>query len=179
MIELRKLALAGLAVAAVAAATPARAETTLQEAEAAVKRLQQAEPGLKRFFDRAAGYAVFPSVGKGGFIVGGAGGSGYVFEGGKPIGKTSLSQVSVGAQIGGQAYIEIIFFEDRWALDQFKTGDWAMAAQVSAVAVTAGAAKNAAYNKGVAVFTLVKGGAMAEASIGGQKFTFEPLGEKK
>src|SRR5512137_1041450 len=171
MFAYRKIALAGLAVALVGGAPVARAETTIAEAEAAVKRLREVEPGLKRFFDRAAGYAVFPDVTKAGFIVGGAGGSGYVFEGGKAVGRTTLSQATVGAQIGGQAYIEIVFFEDRWALEQFKKGDWAMAAQVSAVAVTAGAAKNAAYNKGVAVFTLVTGGAMAEASIGGQKFS--------
>ena len=95
------------------------------------------------------------------------------------MGKATLSQATVGAQIGGQAYIEIIFFENAEALEGFKKGEWTMAAQVSAVAVTAGAAKNASYTHGVAVFTLIKGGAMAEASVGGQKFSYEPLGAKK
>jgi len=102
-----------------------------------------------------------------------------VYEKGKAVGKTSLSQATIGAQVGGQAYIEIIFFENAEALAAFKKGEWAMAAQVSAVAVKAGAAKNASYEHGVAVFTLIKGGAMAEASVGGQKFSYEPLDTKK
>jgi lipid-binding SYLF domain-containing protein len=176
----RKLALAtGLAAAVVFAPSSVRAETTLEDASDAVARLKKVEPGLKRFFEKSAGYAVFPDVAKGGLIVGGAGGAGFVYEKGKAIGKTSLSQATIGAQIGGQSYIEIIFFENAAALEAFKKGEWAMAAQVSAVAVTAGAAKNASYNGGVAVFTLIKGGAMAEASVGGQKFSYEALGAKK
>jgi lipid-binding SYLF domain-containing protein len=180
MIGFRNLAVAtGLATAMVLAPSLASAETTLKDADDAVARLKKVEPGLKRFFEKSAGYAVFPDVAKGGFIVGGAGGGGFVYENGNPIGKTSLSQATVGAQIGGQAYIEIIFFENAEALAAFKKGEWAMAAQVSAVAVKAGAAKNASYDHGVAVFTLIKGGAMAEASVGGQKFSYEPLGAKK
>jgi lipid-binding SYLF domain-containing protein len=174
----RKLALAA-ALAAAFAPSVALAETTLKDADEAVARLKKVEPGLNRFFEKSAGYAVFPEVAKGGFIVGGAGGAGFVYEKGKAVGKTSLSQATIGAQIGGQSYIEIIFFENAAALEAFKKGEWAMAAQVSAVAVTAGAAKNASYNGGVAVFTLIKGGAMAEASVGGQKFSYEPLGAKK
>ena len=176
----RMLALAtGLAAVVVLAPSSARAETTITDANDAVARLRKVEPGLKRFFEKSAGYVVFPEIAKGGFIVGGAGGSGYLFEKGKAVGKATLSQATVGAQIGGQAYIEIIFFENAEALEGFKKGEWTMAAQVSAVAVTAGAAKNASYNHGVAVFTLIKGGAMAEASVGGQKFSYEPLGAKK
>jgi len=176
----RNLAVAtGLVAAMALSPSLARAETTLKDATDAVARLKKVEPGLKRFFDKSAGYAVFPDVAKGGLIVGGAGGAGYVFEKGKAVGKTSLSQATIGAQIGGQAYIEIIFFETAEALEAFKKGEWAMAAQVSAVAVKAGAAKNASYDHGVAVFTLIKGGAMAEASVGGQKFSYEPLGAKK
>jgi lipid-binding SYLF domain-containing protein len=154
----------------------ASADATLQEAKDAVKVLKQADPGLqKKFFDQAAGYAVFPSVGKGGLIVGGAGGSGYVFQKGEAVGKATLSQITIGAQIGGQAYYEIIFFETAETLAAFKKGEWALAAQVSAVAVQAGASADAAYKEGVAVFTLSKGGAMAEASVGGQKFGYTPL----
>ena len=154
----------------------ANADTTLQEAKDAVKVLKAADPGLqKKFFDHAAGYAVFPSVGKGGLVVGGAGGSGYVFQKGKPVGKTTLSQITIGAQIGGQAYYEIIFFETAETLASFKKGEWTMAAQVSAVALKSGASADAAYKEGVAVFTLSKGGAMAEASVGGQKFGYTPL----
>jgi lipid-binding SYLF domain-containing protein len=157
-----------------------RAEATLKEAEHAVAEIQKADPGLKKkFFDHSAGYAVFPNVGKGGLVVGGAGGSGFLFEKGKAVGKTTLSQVTIGAQVGGQAYYEIIFFENAESLAAFKKGEWTMAAQVSAVVLRSGASADAAYKEGVAVFTLSKGGAMAEASVGGQKFTYHPMNGKK
>jgi lipid-binding SYLF domain-containing protein len=152
-----------------------RADATVKEATDAVAVLKKADPGLKKFFDHSVGYAVFPGVGKGGLVVGGAGGSGIVFEKGKAVGKATLSQVTIGAQIGGQAYYEIIFFETAETLAAFKTGEWTMAAQVSAVALKSGASADAAYKDGVAVFTLSKGGAMAEASVGGQKFGYKPL----
>ena len=152
-----------------------RADATVEEAKDAVATLKKADPSLQKFFDQSVGYAVFPGVGKGGLVVGGAGGSGIVFEHGKAVGKATLSQVTIGAQIGGQAYYEIIFFETAETLAAFKTGEWTMAAQVSAVALKSGASADAAYKNGVAVFTLSKGGAMAEASVGGQKFGYKPL----
>ena len=179
MTPIRTLAIAAGLAASLVIPAAARAEPTLKEAKNAVTTLKKADPGLKKFFDKSAGYAVFPSVGKGGLVVGGAGGSGYVFEHGKAVGRTTLSQVTVGAQVGGQAYYEIIFFETADALAAFKKGEWTMAAQVSAVALASGASADAAYKEGVAVFTLSKGGAMAEASVGGQKFSYEPLGAKK
>jgi lipid-binding SYLF domain-containing protein len=148
-----------------------------------------------KFFNSAYGYAVFPTIGKGGFIVGGAHGSGHVYEQGKYIGKTSMTQLSVGFQAGGQAYSQIIFFEDKRALEEFTNGNFEFEAGVSAVAITAaaggtagttgasagasGGKKNAttvgsAYYKGMAVFTIVKGGAMYQATVAGQKFTFDP-----
>ena len=145
------------------------------EAREAVAVFQKSDPGLDRFVRSSAGYAVFPSVVKGGFGVGGAGGSGVVFEQGEPVGKTSLAQVTVGLQLGGQAYSEIIFFENAAALSDFKKGNFALAAQVSAVALSAGASANAKYQSGVAVFTLTKTGLMYEASVGGQKFSYERL----
>jgi lipid-binding SYLF domain-containing protein len=157
----------------------AAADATVKEAKSAVTAMKNADPGLKKFFDHSAGYAVFPSVAKGGLVVGGAGGTGIVFEKGKAVGKTTLSQVTIGAQVGGQAYYEIIFFETAETLAAFKKGEWTMAAQVSAVALKAGASADAAYKEGVAVFTLSKGGAMAEASVGGQKFSYTPNGGKK
>jgi lipid-binding SYLF domain-containing protein len=165
---------AGLA-ALLAAPAFARADATVKEAKSAVTAMKRADPGLKKFFDHSVGYAVFPSVGKGGLVVGGAGGSGIVFEHGKAVGKTTLSQVTIGAQIGGQAYYEIIFFENAETLVAFKKGEWTMAAQVSAVALSSGASADAKYKEGVAVFTLSKGGAMAEASVGGQNFTFKTM----
>ena len=165
---------AGLA-ALLAFPAAALADATVKEANSAVTVLKKADPGLKKFFDQSAGYAVFPSVGKGGLVVGGAGGSGIVFEHGKAVGTTTLSQVTIGAQVGGQAYYEIIFFETAEALAAFKKGEWTMAAQVSAVMLKSGASADAKYKDGVAVFTLSKGGAMAEASVGGQKFSYKPM----
>jgi lipid-binding SYLF domain-containing protein len=146
------------------------------------------------FFSSCYGYAVFPTIGKGGLIVGGAHGKGHVYEKGKYLGNTSVTQISVGFQAGGQAYSEIIFFEDKRALDEFTTGNFEFEAGVSAVAITAAAEASAgtsgasatasggkkdattvgaSYYKGLKVFTIVKGGAMYEASVAGQKFTFE------
>jgi lipid-binding SYLF domain-containing protein len=137
--------------------------------------LKSTDPSIERFFKNAPGYVVFPTVNKGAFVVGGAGGAGILFEDGKPIGKTSIGQVTVGVQAGGQAYTEIIFFENSAELLDFKKGNFGFAAQVSAVALSAGAAANAKYRSGVAVFTMTKTGLMAEASVAGQWFHYEPF----
>jgi lipid-binding SYLF domain-containing protein len=147
----------------------------VRDAEGTLAAFEQADPSLARFFNGAVGYAVFPSVGKGAAGIGGAYGRGVLFEHGEPIGRSTLTQVTIGAQLGGQAYSEIVFFESKEALASFKKGQLAMAAQVSAVVASAGASANAKYARGVAVFTLAKGGLMAEASIGGQKFGFRPF----
>jgi lipid-binding SYLF domain-containing protein len=175
MNAIRTLTLSVGLAACLAGPSVARADATVKEAESAVTVFKKADPGLARFFDGSAGYAVFPSIGKGGLVIGGAGGSGIVFEKGKAVGTTSLSQVTIGAQVGGQAYYEIIFFETAGSLAAFKKGEWTMAAQVSAVVLASGASADAKYEEGVAVFTLSRGGAMAEASVGGQKFTFAKL----
>jgi lipid-binding SYLF domain-containing protein len=150
----------------------------VKEAQETIAVFKKADPQLSRFFDNAVGYAVFPTVVKGAVGIGGASGSGTVFEKGKAVGKASLTQATIGAQIGGQTYSEVIFFETVPAFTDFKKGGLALAAQVSAVAASADASKNAKYQDGVAVFTIGKGGLMAEASVGGQKFGFEPF-EKK
>jgi lipid-binding SYLF domain-containing protein len=147
------------------------------------------------FFGSCYGYAVFPTIGKGGLIVGAAHGKGHVYEKGKYIGDTAVTQLSVGFQAGGQAYSQIIFFEDKRALEEFTKGNFEFEADASAVAITAAASGTAgttgasagasggkkdattvggSYYKGMKVFTIVKGGAMYEASLAGQKFTFEP-----
>ena len=141
--------------------------------EGTVATFRRTDPGLARFFSSAVGYAVFPSVGKGGAGIGGAYGTGVLFEHGRPTGKATLTQVTIGPQIGGQAYSELIFFKTPKAIADFKKSELAVAAQVSAVAVKAGASANAKYASGVAVFTLTQGGLMAEASIGGQRFAYE------
>ena len=145
-------------------------ETAVQVTIASFKK---ADPTMKIYFDNAYGYAVFPSVGKGGYFLGGGYGKGKVFEQGDFVGHSRIVNLTVGAQIGGQSYSEIIFFKNKAALDDFKTGNYEFAAQASAVFVTQGASKDHHYNSGVAVFTMPKAGAMAEATIGGQKFSFE------
>lgn len=153
---------------------PAKPEEQQSDTSATIQRFKAKDPGIERFFRSAYGYAVFPTVGKGAVGVGGAYGKGQVYEQGKAIGKTELVQLTIGFQWGGQAYSELIFFENREALERFKAGNLKFSAQASAVAITAGASATAAYENGVAVFTMTRGGLMYEASIGGQGFTFEP-----
>ena len=150
--------------------------------------------GSREFFDKAYGYAVFPGIGKGGFIVGGAHGTDRVYEHGQYVGDVSMTQVSVGLQAGGQGFRQIIFFEDKRAFDEFTSGSFEFGADASAVAITAaagastgtsgtsagasGGQKDATtagkYYKGMATFTIVKGGAMYQAAISGQKFKYTP-----
>lgn len=139
----------------------------------AILKANASDPTLTHWFDTAYAYAVFPKIGKGGFIIGGAGGKGLVIRGNTTVGYTSLSQVTVGAQIGGQVYAQYIMFKDQTAFDHFARGNFEVGAQVSAVAVTLGASKDANYDSGVAIFTLADGGLMLEASVGGQKFKYE------
>jgi len=143
----------------------------------AVANFKNSAPGMQVFFDKAQGYAIFPTVGKGGIGIGGAYGKGEVYEQEKLIGKTSVSQLTIGFQLGGQAYSEIIFFKDKAALDRFKKGKFELGAQASAVAATAGVSADVGYNNGVAIFTIAKGGLMYEASVGGQKFSYKPIGQ--
>ena len=148
----------------------------------------------RQFFDTAYGYAVFPSIGKGGVGVGAAHGNGRVYQKGRYVGDTSMTQLSVGLQLGGQAFSQIIFFQDERAFKDFTSGNFEFGAEASAVAITAGANAKAnttgtsagasgnknnaktvgAYNKGMATFTVAKGGLMFEASLGGQKFNYKP-----
>ncbi len=153
---------------------PARDQREEAAAQETIARFKNSDSSMQAFFDHAYGYAVFPSIGKGGFIVGGGSGRARVYEKGKLIGYARMTQVTVGAQAGGQTYSEIIFFKDKAAMEKFKTGNLKFAAQASAVIVTEGVSKDRAYDKGVAVFTMPKAGAMAEASIGGQTFAFTP-----
>ncbi|MGO9634514.1 MAG: YSC84-related protein [Steroidobacteraceae bacterium] len=147
------------------------------------------------FFGSSYGYAVFPTIGKGGLVVGGAHGKGRVYQQGKYVGDTSMTQVSVGLQAGGQAYSEIVFFQDQRALGEFTSGNFSFSGDVSAVAITAGASASAGtggstagasggkkdaataggYQKGVAVFTIAKGGLMFQAAVAGQKFSYTAL----
>ncbi len=127
------------------------------------------------FFKSAYGYAIFPTVGKGGFGLGGAHGDGRVFINGKHVADASLSQFTIGFQVGGQAFSQIMFFEDESAFKEFKSGNFELGAQASAVAIKAGASADVDYDRGIIIFTVAKGGLMYEASVGGQSFDYEPL----
>lgn len=147
----------------------------MKDAVKAKKTLLKANADLDTFFDESAGYVIFPNVGKGGFIVGGASGNGVVYENGTAIGMANLKKLNVGFQAGGQAIIEVIFFETPEDLAEFKGDEFEFAAETSAVALKSGIAFNAKYKDGIAVFALPKAGLMADASVGGQRFAFEPF----
>lgn len=147
-------------------------EMELSVAQAILKAKEKDET-LSKWFEEAYAYAVYPKVGKGAIGIGGAHGKGIVIKGDATIADTSLSQLTLGFQLGGQVYSEFIFFKDKTALDNFSMGNFEMSAQATAVALTAGASAGTNYNAGVAVFTIAEGGLMYEASIGGQKFKYE------
>ena len=144
-----------------------------EEAATALAKAQRSDSTLTNFINKAAGYAVFPTVGKGAVGVGGAYGKGVLYVHGVAVGYCDLSQASIGFQLGGQSYSEIIVFETEHAVNRFKTGNFAFDAQATAVALKSGAGANAKYANGVAVFTMDEAGMMFEASIGGQKFSYQ------
>jgi lipid-binding SYLF domain-containing protein len=153
---------------------PDREQREADQVKMTIERFLERDPGLKSFFDKAHGYAVFPRVGKGGYIVGGTYGNGLVYEQGNHIGWANIVAASVGLQIGGQEFSEVVFFRDKVTMDFFKQGNFELGAQASAVAVNVGVAAKSQYDQGIAVFVLPTAGLMVEASIGGQKFTFDP-----
>jgi len=147
------------------------------------------------FFDNSYGYAVFPTIGKGGIGIGGAHGKGQVYATGAHVGDTSMTQITIGFQLGGQAFSQIIFFEDERSFTEFTRGNFDFGAQATAISLpasssaattttgtTAGAGSHPStatsvggYYKGMAIFTVAKGGLMYEASVGGQKFSYKSV----
>lgn len=190
--SLRSLLIAGLAALTFTS-------TALADEYAETKELFRNAGQSASFFDRSYAYAIFPTIGKGGLGLGGAGGRGRVFEQGRYIGDVQLTQLSVGFQAGGQAYSQVIFLQDKRALDEFIGGEFTFGAGVSAVAITASASATAGtagasagvsggkrdatttgeFYRGFAVFTIAKGGLMYEAALAGQKYKFTPVGAKK
>lgn len=178
-----------LAVAMAFAALPALAD------DAETVALFKGAGRSAGYFDTAYGYAVFPNIGKGGFIVGGARGEGHVYQGGERVGETVMNQLSIGFQLGGTDYAEVIFFKDKSAFDEFTSDNFEFDANAQVTAITASAGASAGtngaqgsasggehdaatgggYYKGMAVFTVTRGGLMYEASIAGQKFSYTPL----
>lgn len=144
-----------------------------EKAQVALAEFKEKDPKVQRFIDESAGFVVIPTVGKAAIGIGGAHGKGVLYEDGAVTAVVTLNQLSFGFQGGGQAYSEFIFFEDAATLENFKRGNFELNAQASAVAVTAGASADAAFNGGMAIFTQAKGGLMYEAAVGGQKFKVE------
>ena len=184
------LSSACLALVALAWVAPAQADKYTDT----IKLFKEAGES-SAFFGRSYGYAVFPTIGKAGFGIGGAHGEGKAFVGGAAVGRTKMTQLSFGWQAGAQGYSLIIFFEDKRAFDEFSSGNFEFGAQASAVAITAAAGVDAGtgggsagasagkkdattvgdYYKGMAPFTIVKGGLMYEAAISGAKFSYTPI----
>jgi lipid-binding SYLF domain-containing protein len=145
-------------------------------ADATLQTMMSRDPGLRGVLADSAGYAVFPEVGKGGLIVGAARGQGILYENGRSIGYVSLTQGSIGAQAGAQTFAELVVFRTPTELQRLKAGQYSVGANASAVILTAGASAGADFRSGVAVFTMPRGGAMAELSVSGQKINFQPRG---
>jgi lipid-binding SYLF domain-containing protein len=145
-----------------------------EQSQSAIAAFKAADPTMAKFFDTAHAYAVFPEIAKGGFIAGAASGEGVVYRGGSVVGFAKMTQVTVGAQVGGQAYSQIVFMQDAATFERFTQNRTDFAATASGVIAKAGGAAANDYNQGVAVFVRPLGGAMAEAAIGGQKYTYRP-----
>jgi lipid-binding SYLF domain-containing protein len=145
------------------------------DAQGTIERCKTKFPATAKEFTNAYGYAVYPEIGKGGLVVGGFRGTGLVYEGGKLVANSVVGGGTIGAQIGGQSYAQVIFFKDKMAFDRFKRGETAFQAGASAVAANAGASTAIDYKNGVAVVAFGAEGLMVEGVIGGQTFTFEPI----
>ena len=188
--EMRKWVLAGCAVLSLSTGATYADDNSFRDTLAMFRNAGESAA----FFNKSYAYAVFPTVGEGALGVGGAHGNGRVYVHGKWVGVVTLTELSVGLQAGGKAFSEIIFFADRRALDEFKSGAFEFGADASVVAVTAGASATAStegsgsglsggmkdalthgeYHKGMAVFTIAKGGLMGQASVAGEKFNYTP-----
>lgn len=163
----------GSAGCATAPSTESGRQRLGADVSSALQNMMTTDPSLRDRLDSSAGYAIFPSVGKGGFGLGAAYGQGHVYEGDQWIGYSDVTQGTIGAQAGGQTFHELIVFRDKVALNNFKSGQYALAANASAVALKSNAAASADFSDGVIVFIQPEGGLMFEAAIGGQKFSFK------
>ena len=137
--------------------------------------IEREHPLMSNYFDSAQGYAIFPNVGKGAYIIGGASGNGVVYDNNRVVGYADLKQVDIGLQMGGKAFVEVLFFETQAALERFKNGGFELSANASAVILDEGFSRELEFRDGVAVVTVPKGGAMAGISVGGQRFDYIPV----
>lgn len=171
------IAAAVLLLGGCASAPTTRADqrSLVAQADAAIDSLVRKDPSLRGVLNQAAGYAVFPRVREGAFVVGATGGTGVVYEGGEPVGFATLTGGSIGAQVGGQSFTELIVFDTREALQRLQAGNFDLTANASLTAVTEGAAAEARAEGGTRVFIHDESGLMAAASVGAQSFGYEPM----
>lgn len=155
----------------------AEADKLASDAEFTQKRALEQDPDLKQWFNKSHAYVIFPSIGKGGIGIGGSFGRGIVYLKGTKVGYASITEGSIGFQLGAQSFSELVFLQNKKAYEKFTSGSFELGAQASAVAVTEGASAKGQFTEGVAVFTFVNGGLMYEATVGGQKFNFTPMAE--
>lgn len=144
------------------------------QADATIASMTREDPSLGAMLTAAPGYVVFPEIGEGGFIAGGSAGVGVVYEDGEPIGFAELREGSVGAQVGGQSYAQLIVFDTQAALERLKTNNFDLTADASATLIRSGAASSTRFEDGTAVFVDDEAGMMVEAAVGGQSITFVP-----
>jgi lipid-binding SYLF domain-containing protein len=172
-----RITVAALSTAALFAVNAFAQDDLATRAKQTIADFQNANSNLKSFMGSSAGYAVYPSIGKGGLVVGGARGTGVLFENGAITGRTTVTQGSIGAQAGGQTYSQIIVFESPSGVSNFKNGKFQLNADVNAIALSSSVSKTLplTYRQGLAVFTMPRSGLMAQATVGGQRFSFEPL----
>lgn len=170
------LVMVALAACATAPRTASGRRDLEASAEATLETMRAKDPGLSALLRSAHGYAVFPEIGKGGVVVGAAYGRGILYERGKQVGYVELNQGSIGAQLGGQTFSELIVFRTEFDVAKLKNGDFSLGANASAVALTTGASAAAEFNEGVVVFTLPRGGLMAELTVSGQQLNYSPGG---
>jgi lipid-binding SYLF domain-containing protein len=173
-----RMGVSALLAFALTPAFTAWGEDLKTEADQAIEMFKKKDSSLQKFFDESAGYAVFPSVGRGGLVFGGQRGKGVAYEKGKVVGDVTLTEINFGAQIGGESFYEVIFFETAANMQDLKESKTRLSAQVNAVAAADGASKTAKYDQGIVVFTMPRSGLMAQATVGGQKLKFTPATSK-
>jgi lipid-binding SYLF domain-containing protein len=166
----------GMSACATAPKTESERRSLEARADATLESMRARDPGLPTLLDASYGYAVFPDIGKGGAVVGAAYGRGVLYEHGRISGYVDLSQGSIGAQLGAETFSELVVFHDPDPVQRLKGGTFEFGANASAVALTTGAAAAASFNNGVVVFTVPRGGLMAELAVSGQKLNYQPRG---
>ena len=162
-------------VIAACGSTKKSGDDLVTDAQQEKAMIEREHPLMSNYFNSAEGYAIFPNVGKGAYIIGGASGNGVVYDNGRMIGYADLKQLDIGLQLGGKAFVEVLFFETQAALERFKNGTFELSANASAVILDEGFSRDLEFENGVAIVTVPKGGAMAGISVGGQRFDFIPV----